>query len=455
MRIILISIIIVFVNKIKELANCLYITMLTHCFIWSNEMITHLVRPRAVLFLALIVLSFPTQAEKITVDKEEYENLKKAVEYLMSQQKEVIDKASRAEEKADEATEIAIATAEVIEDSPIDALEGITIGGYGEAHYNNLDADDSTRDLDEADLHRFVVYLSKEFRDDLRFVSEVEIEHGGVEADGDPLDGEVEVEQAYIEYDINDTSQVRGGVFLVPVGILNETHEPPTFYGVERNDVENIIIPTTWWEAGFGGTHRFWDSGFSADLAITNGLDIPTSGSSLGRIRSGRQKVSNADASDLAGTARLKYTGIQGLELAATLHHQTGATQEDSNIIDDATLYSMHAIYNRGPFALRTLYAAWDIDGDLDKEPGDPSEQDGWYVEPSFKPLDWLGLYARYEDIEGARFQDQFDQWELGFNIWPHEDVVLKADYRDREHDRDSEGGRDFDGFDLGIGWMF
>ncbi len=430
--------------------------MLTHCFIWSNKMITHLVRPRAVLFLALIVLSFPTQAEKITVDKEEYENLKKAVEYLMTQQKEVIDKASRAEEKADEATEIAIATAEVIEDSPIDALEGITIGGYGEAHYNNLDADDSTRDLDEADLHRFVMFLGKEFRDDLRFWSEIEIEHAGVEADGDPLNGEVEIEQAYIEYDITDNSQVRGGVILVPTGIINEIHEPPTFYGVERNAVSNIIIPATWWAVGISGSHQF-DNGFSGDLAVHTGLNIPTFGPNAGRIRSGRQKASRANASDLAGSARLKYTGIQGLELAASIQHQTGASQDvGSDIIGEAMLYALHATYYRGPFGFRTEYAEWDIDGSIKDLPGDPSEQFGWYIEPSFRPLDWLGFYTRYEDVEGARKQDQFSQWEFGFNWWPHPEVVVKADYRNRRHDPEAEAeGRDFHGFDLGIGYMF
>lgn len=423
-------------------------------------MITN-IKSRLVLFMTLVMLSLPSQAEKITVDREEYENLKKAVEYLMAQQKETMEKATRAEVKADEANEVAIATAEAVEDSPLDAFEGISLGGYGEAHYNNLDADDSDHDLEEADLHRFVIYLGKEFTDDLRFVSEVEIEHGGVEADGDPLDGEVEVEQAYIEYDITDNSQVRGGVFLLPTGIINETHEPPTFYGVERNDVENIIIPSTWWEVGVGGTHRFGDSGFSGDLALHTGLEIPTSGGSLGRIRSGRQKASNADASDLAGTGRLKYTGIQGLELAASIQYQSDASQDvddpvEDDLIEDAMLYSLHGIYNRGPFALRALYAEWDIDGDIQDLAGDPDEQFGWYIEPSFKPLDWLGLYARYEEVEGARIQDQFSQWELGFNWWPHPDVVVKADYRDRSHDPEAEAqGRDFDGFDLGIGYMF
>jgi len=406
---------------------------------------------------ALLAFTLPAQAEKITVDKEEYENLKKAVEYLMSQQKQTMEAATRAEEKAEEANEIAIATAEVVEDSPLDAFEGISLGGYGEVHYNNLSADDSDRDLEEVDLHRFVLFIGKEFNDDLRLVSEIEIEHGGVESDGDPLGGEVEVEQAYIEYDVNDKAQVRGGVFLVPTGILNETHEPPTFYGVERNDVESIIIPSTWWEAGIGSTFRA-NNGFTFDAALHSGLNF--SGFD-GRIRSGRGKVSNQRLSDPAVTGRVKYTGIQGLELAASINHQTDPTQDDDSdaeddFIDDATLYQAHAIYNRGAFGLRALYAQWDLSGDIEDAAGDIDEQFGWYLEPSYKLNNWLGLYARYEEVEGARIQDQFSQWEVGANWWPHKDVVVKFDYRDRSHDPEAEEqGRDFDGFDLGVGYMF
>ncbi len=420
-------------------------------------MFTKISQSRFLLLIGILVISLPATAEEITVDREEYENLKKAVEYLMSQQKEAIDKATRAEEKADEATEIATATAEVVEDSPLDVFEGISLGGYGEVHYNNLDADDSNRDVDEIDIHRFVLFLGKEFNDDLRFVSELEVEHSIA---GEGKNGEVEVEQAFIEYDINDNTQVRGGVFLLPLGILNETHEPPTFYGVERNDVENIIIPATWWEAGIGTTIAS-QSGISFDAAFHSGLNIPSTGGNAGRIRSGRQKVSEAAADDFAATARLKYTGIQGLELAASVQHQFNPTQDDDSdveddFIDDGTLYETHAIYNHGPFGLRALYAQWDFSGDIEDVAGDIDEQFGWYVEPSFKPLDSLGLYARYEEVEGARVQDQFSQWEVGLNWWPHPDVVVKADYRDRSHDPEAEDqGRDFDGFDIGIGYMF
>ena len=420
-------------------------------------MVIQFLKSRFILLIVTAVFTLPVHAEKITVDKEEYENLKKAVEYLMSQQKEAMEKATRAEEKADEATEIATATAEVVEDSPLDAFEGISIGGYGEVHYNNYDADDSDRDLEEIDLHRFVLFIGKEFTDDLRFVSEFEIEHGGVEADGSPLDGEVEIEQAFIEYDVSENTQVRGGVFLQPVGILNETHEPPTFYGVERNGVESIIIPATWWEGGIGGTMQF-GNGFSADLAYTSGLNCD---GTSGRIRSCRGKLSNQRFSDGAVTGRLKYTGIQGLELSASAQHQFDPTQDDGtdaedDFIDDGTLLTAHAIYNRGKFGLRALYAQWDFSGDIEDTAEELDEQFGWYIEPSFKLTEHVGIYARFLDVEGAREQDQYHEIEAGVNWWPHDSVVVKANWRDREHDPAGEAaGRDLDGFDLGIGYMF
>jgi hypothetical protein len=67
---------------------------------------------------------------------------------------------------------------------------------------------------------------------------------------------------------------------------------------------------------------------------------------------------------------------------------------------------------------------------------------------------DW-GFYTRYEDVEGARSQDQFDQWEVGLNYWPTPGVVLKFDYRERDHDLDGALGRDFNAIDLGIGYQF
>jgi hypothetical protein len=339
--------------------------------------------------------------------------------------------------------------------------ERTSIGGYGEVHYNNVKAEDSERDFKETDIHRYVLFVNHEFNDRVRFFSELEIEHGLVKdtADGSG-NGEVEVEQAYVELDLNENHQAKAGLFLLPVGILNETHEPPTFYGVERNDVESILLPSTWWENGVGFSGQY-ESGLSWDFAVHSGLKVPTDGSNAFRIRSGRQKSSNASAEDLAYTGRIAYSGIPGLQLAASFQRQSDMSQVSGDGLDEGNLITAHAIYNNGGFQLRALWADWDIDGnEVALVGGD--EQSGWYVEPSYRfntpsfdLLQSVGVYTRFQDVEGVRIQDQFQQWEVGMNFWPTDNVVFKVDYRDREHDLSEAAGRDFKAWDLGVGFQF
>ncbi|MBT8117249.1 MAG: OprO/OprP family phosphate-selective porin [Gammaproteobacteria bacterium] len=398
----------------------------------------------------------PATADKLPSPEEMWKIIQQQqqeIEALKKGQQAAVKQAADADEKAE-------AAVVAVEESAAGGSGGnwadrTTIGGYGELHYNNVDARDPANDYKEIDFHRFVLFFGHEFTDDLRFHSELELEHA-LAGDGADKPGEVELEQAYIEYDIRDNLQTRGGVFILPIGILNETHEPNTFYGVERNDVENIIIPSTWWAAGAGlsGQHA---SGISWDLAVHEGLEMPTSGSSAFRVRSGRQKSAEANAEDLAWTGRVRYTGIPGLSLGASINYQTDASQVSGDDLESGLLLEGHMDYQKGPFGLRALYAEWDLDitpAGLALVPG-ADRQQGWYIEPSYKPLANVGVYARYEDVEGARTHDRFDQWEVGVNYWPHEDVVLKADYRSRDHDLTADAGRDFDAFDLGIGYQF
>ena len=323
-----------------------------------------------------------------------------------------------------------------------------TIGGYGELHYNNIDSDSG--DTDEIDFHRFVLYVGHEFNDRVRLFSELELEHA-LAGDGKP--GEIELEQAYIDFALTDNTSARAGLFLLPVGIINETHEPTTFYGVERNNVESIILPSTWWEAG-AALHGRLASGLSWQAAVHSGLAMPTTGSNAFRIRSGRQKVAKAIASDPAATFRLKYTGIPGLELAASYQYQSDPSQIPDDGLDSGQLFSTHAIYQAGPFGLRALYSLWNFKGDA-VEAADADRQKGWYVEPSWRFSEKWGIYARYEDVDGARAVDQFTQSEIGVNYWPVPNVVFKFDYRDRELSQNGMSDRDFTAWDLGFGFTF
>jgi len=341
--------------------------------------------------------------------------------------------------------------ADAMENQPASSASKVHIGGYGELHYNNLEKPDG-EEFKQLDFHRFVLFFGYDFSDSIRFHSELELEHALVEdtADGSGP-GEIELEQAYIEFDLTENMETKAGLFLIPVGILNETHEPTTFYGVERNPIESRIIPTTWWEGGAALTGRFGGSGVSYDLAITSGLDGGTD------VRGGRQKVARANASDFAYTGRLKYTGLRGLELAGTAQYQSDMTQSTDPNINDATLLSAHAIYNISQFQLRALYANWDIDVTTNASAADQAKdkQDGYYVEGSWKFVPSAGVFARYNVWDNGGVGDtEKTQTDVGFNYWPHEGVVIKFDYQKQDHGAVNAAGEQ-DGFNVGLGYAF
>ena len=329
-------------------------------------------------------------------------------------------------------------------------------GGYGELHGNWLDDQKGSSDTDKMDFHRFVLYFNYKYSEKLKFVSELELEHS-LAGDGQP--GEVELEQAYVEYDLTPDTSVTAGLFLIPVGLLNETHEPDTFYGVERNDVEKNIIPTTWWEGGGMISHNITD-GLYFRAGVHSGLKVDTTGSDAWKIRGGRQKVANATAKHLAYTGALKWTSIPGLTLGATLNYQDDIDQGTSPNGDEAILAEVHMDMKKGPFGLRALYANWDVKGSGPESTGQ-DEQYGYYIEPSYRFPTYagdVGLFARYsvwdnKDGSGSTTDTEYKQANYGINWWIHPQVVFKADYQAQEVG--SGISKELDGFNLGFGYSF
>lgn len=270
---------------------------------------------------------------------------------------------------------------------------------------------------------------------------------------GDDQPGEVELEQAFVRMDWTDRFSTDAGLFLMPVGILNETHEPNTFYGVERNNVESRIIPSTWWEAGLKGTYRF-DNGIAVDAGVTSGLDMTDDGV----IRGARQKVAKAINNEAAFVARVKYTGVAGLEVGGSAFYQDDMAQSAGGDIS-GFLTEAHADYSYEGFRLRALYARWDLSGTMDSE---AESQYGFYIEPSYR---WslggkygdLGVYVRYSDYEyytGKMMLSENEIYELGVNYWPHPNVVFKADIREISQSEQYSSNGDTV-FNLGVGYQF
>jgi uncharacterized coiled-coil protein SlyX len=383
----------------------------------------------------------PSMAEMWEVIQQQQATIDALKKQLAEQNQQVQNDQQQLAEEVEAQQEAIAVVADAVEQKSAPASR-VKIGGYGELHYNNLDSGDAF------DFHRFVLFFGYDFNERTRFFSEVELEHA-LAGDGKP--GEVELEQAYIEYLFNDTTKGTAGVSLVPVGILNETHEPDTFFGVERNNVEKNIIPSTWWEAGLGLNKQFNDQ-LGLDLFVSSGLNVPTSGSNAFKIRNGRQKVAEAVGSDLAYTARLRYNPMPGLQLAASYQRQTDLTQGALDVAAD--LFEINAQYQRDGFGLRALYAQWDLDNNVNAVNAARAEQMGYYLEPSYRfgASRQFGVFARYSVYNNNAADnnaDDVEQMDLGFNYWLTPTTVFKFDYQDQ-----SEGGSD-DGFNLGVGYSF
>jgi len=397
------------------------------------------------LLAAFIGLNITVVAQAATPSAEEmWEIIQQQQEQISTLKEQLSNNDSRLSE-TEIIAEATISAVEQISLAPA-ASSKTTLGGYGEVHYNNLEKDDGSGDKNEVDFHRFVLFTSHQFTDSIRFFSELEVEHSIA---GDGQVGEVELEQAFIEWDISANQSAKAGLFLMPIGIINETHEPNTFYGTERNNVEKYIIPATWWEAG-AALNGELAQGLSYDIAAHSGLFMDDGEY---KPRDGRQKVGKAKADDMAFTGRLKYTAIPGLELATSVQRQNDVRQGEGEGIS-GTLIETHLAWQKNDFQLRALYAAWDFDTAINDIKQGADEQTGFYIEPSYKLTDKIGVFARfseYDNTAGSSVDSAVEQFDIGINYWLHPNVVFKMDYQDQ----DNNSGTGSDGFNIGVGFSY
>jgi hypothetical protein len=344
---------------------------------------------------------------------------------------------------------------------------GISIGGYAEAVYSNQVAETEGSGEDEADFLRLVLYFGYKFTDKLLFNTEIEIEHATTAGRGD--DGSVSVELASLEYLYRPELSFRGGLLLVPMGFLNEVHEPPFFYGTERPEPERRIIPTTWRENGAG---IFGDIGESISYRayVMNGFDALGFDSS--GLRGGRQKGERARANDLVFVGRVDFRPCAGCLFGGS-YYVGNSGQDQSGVPDVRTqIWELHAQYERGPLHLRGLYTQAHLDDtrelSLLVEDSVARLMIGGYAEIAYDlwPLFAAGSekslspFFRFEyldtqhDLASGIARDRTQPRRIfipGVQFKPHPNVVLKLDYRKVE----AWSGQAPDELRLGMGLVF
>lgn len=352
---------------------------------------------------------------------------------------------------------------------------GLSIGGYGEGFFSKV-VENTAGGTDRADAERLVLYTGYKFTDRIILNTEIEFEHATTEETVSSGAGEVTVEFAYLDFLGWKSLNARAGLVLVPLGFLNEQHEPVSYFGNHRPDVERVIIPTTWSELGAGihGELLHPDLQYRAYLTTSlNARGFEDSG-----IREGRQKGNDALAEDLAGSARLDYTPSQvpGLLVgASTFLGDTGQNQKFAGRDVDAflNLTDLHAQYHAYGVWLRALYAFGGVDNasEISRQNEQPIGKyfEGHYVEAAYDLMPWirpdwtrqsLQPFFRYEHFDpqqsvptGFRRDRTKDttSYTVGLSYKPHPQIVLKLDYRNFEL---AEGKRP-DDLNVGLGFVF
>lgn len=350
---------------------------------------------------------------------------------------------------------------------------GISIGGYGEALYSNLVADKGDG-KDTADLERAVLYIGYKFNDWIILNNEFEFEHATT-GEGSEEKGEVSVEFSQLDFMLHKAANVRAGLMLVPMGFINEIHEPVTFHGTHRPNVEQFIIPSTWREMGAGLFGEIVP-GLQYRMYAVNGLNAE--GFESSGIREGRQGGSLAVAENWAYTGRVDYVPgfAPGLVLGASTF-LGDAGQGERYLGKKASvftqLYEGHVQWHYRGFEFRALGAYGNI-GDaaqLSAAKGETigSENYGWYTEAAYDvmPLLWKDStqylapffrYERYNTLASVptgfdNYGGFYDRWiyQAGLTYKPIQNIAIKADYRNIS----SAGGPVPDEFNLGIGFIY
>ena len=346
------------------------------------------------------------------------------------------------------------------------------ITSYGEINYTRPRRDSAATTID---IRRFILGFQHRFDERTKVVAEVEVEHA-VASSTDS--GEVAIEQVYVEHRLNDTYGLRAGLFLMPIGLVNQNHEPTAFYGVLRPAIDTAIIPTTLREVGFQlfGEH---DNGVSWSAGVSTGPDLtkwdPADAEAAGSpLRAVHQEGQFAKSKNLTLFGAVDWRGIPGLRVGGGLltgkmaHGAPGFAAPNARY----TLWDLHAKWTPGQWDLSAVYARGSITGagELNATFAGapylvPKAFDGAFVQAAYKFALAGGYliapFARYERINTGR---QFDGVVPGLNVAAYEtegiatiganfnltpSVVLKADIQRYKVVKDS------DRFNIGLGYSF
>lgn len=356
-----------------------------------------------------------------------------------------------------------------------DTTKKLSIGAYAQLEYSKQFGD-TLRHNAFLDVHRLVVFMGYKFNSRTHFVSEIEFEHVN----------EAAVEQAFLNYRLTRFMDVRAGLILIPMGIINEYHEPTTFNGVLRPNVDKKIVPATWRELGAGLTGKIDRSSLRYQIYLVNGFNgYDGAGNFRGddALRGGRQEGGESYMTAPDFSCKLDYYGIRGLKMGAAAYlgesestvfegvPEGGSKTADSSVVG-ITMFGFDARYEykgfeaRAEFITAQLSNTQQYNAFTSEDLG--SGLSGYYAEAGYNVLQHsrktknkLVLFARYENynthasVKGMTKNKAYNRTDItiGIGFKVADGAVFKADYQNMSDERSGPDPRNM--FNLGIGVWF
>ncbi len=322
------------------------------------------------------------------------------------------------------------------------------VGGYFEGNSNYFSEDGVSEGL-SFELRRFNIFFYSSIGPAIRFLSELEFEHGTEE---------ISLETAQLDFQFFPEFVLRGGIFLVPIGMFNQNHDSPKWDIIDRPFVSTQIIPSTFSEVGFGANGRFLLSNtLSITYAgyITNGLGEGIILNSEGRTFIPDGKSEEAFAEDNNGLP--SYSGRTAVQLTdaefglSFYHGVYNSYRVEGVEVDDKRSVSIAAFdYSAKIFELtlqgEAAYSIIDVPENISEIYGE--KQWGAFVDliyPLYKGNLFLfndaviNTVVRFEYVDfntstfkvtGQKIRDEITALVFGFSFRPVSNTVIKANYR-------------------------
>ena len=346
---------------------------------------------------------------------------------------------------------------------------------YGHIDYNQILKKESN-DPGILDVHRIVTLFGYKFSKKTQFVTEIEVEHAR----------EIFVEQAFVKHQIARGIALKAGLLLIPMGMINEQHEPTFFYSVERPLVDNKLIPTTWREIGLGVTGLIPKQSLKYQIYLVNnvlGYDGEAKISAGKGFRSARQKGAKSVLTTFPALAgQLEYFGLTQTKIGLSIYHgKTNSSyfydhppgnNASNNSIDSSTITlnmaTLHAVYQSNSWILRGQYTITSYQNadqyNFFTGSDVPELMHGFYLlaaydflkkeSISFSPfLRFSHLNNQLRVLEGMEVKDDLKQniYTVGLNYKPNPGLVFKIDFQHYQFGDETNHQQ----FNAGIGVWF